>query len=294
MTDRDTGGRVVDDDDAVPGGGDRPRFWRADSTPFSRPGATRQPCRVVLHQVDDKNFDVVEPLVYTPPADVPGAPSTPLTIERRWLRSDLASIPGVLGWFARRHGRHTPAALVHDLLIVEKRPRVGTPDEPVADDRYPAGFPADWKVAPEVADLLFRRMLLDSGVPPVRAYLMWAGVAFRTRLKSGAARLALTVAWIAVALVGTALLVWGLAGGRWPLVAAALVAPLVGAVLWGRQYAAGAIAGYAVWWALIGAAPAWIAYKLYQLVELIARLVLPHGDRPGGEPQPGPPPYDAR
>jgi hypothetical protein len=293
MTDMDTGGRVVDDD-SVPGGGERPRFWGTDSTPFSRPGENRQPCRVVLRQVDDKNFDLVEPLVYTPPAHVPGAPATPLTIEKRWLRSDLASIPGVLGWFARRHGRHTPAALVHDLLIVEKRPRVGTPDVPVADDRYPIGFPVEWRVAPEVADLLFRHMLLDSGVPPVRAYLMWAGVAFRTRLKSGAARLALTVAWIAVALVGTGLLVWGLAGGRWPLVAVALLAPLAGAALWGRQYAAGAIAGYAVWWALIGAAPAWIAYKLYQLVELAAGVAVPRRDGPPDEPRPGPPPYDAR
>ena len=190
---------------AVPEGPSVPAFWRVDSSPFSRPGAPHQPARVVLHQVDDKNFDLVEPLVYTPPADVPGAPRTPLEIHRGWLRSDLASIPDVVGWFARRHGRHTPAALVHDLLIVERRSfRSDEPAEP--DERYPPGFPEDWKVDPEVADLLFRRMLLDSGVPPVRAYLMWAAVTLRTRMKTGRGRLASVVAWLALALTGTVLL----------------------------------------------------------------------------------------
>lgn len=291
MIETDTSAPDIDPD-AVRDDPEAPPFWRIDSSPFSRAGEPPRPCRVVLRQVDDKNFDLIEPLIYEPPADVPGAPTDPLRIERRWLRSDLASIPGVFGWFARRHGRHTPAALVHDLLIVEMAPKVGTDDEPVADDRYPPGFPDAWKVPPEVADLLFRRMLLDSGVPPVRAYLMWAAVALRTRTKSGSARLALMGLWILAALVGTVLLAWALAGGRWPWVAVALAAPLGGAALWGRQYWAGVIAGYAVWWAIIGGAPAWLAYSLYQLVELVARIV-PRADVPR-EGKPLPPSFDAR
>jgi hypothetical protein len=43
--------------------------------------------------------------------------------HRSWLgETDLASIPSFLGWFARRHGRHTPAALLHDQLIPNDDP----------------------------------------------------------------------------------------------------------------------------------------------------------------------------
>lgn len=282
---------VVPDDPSIPA------FWRADSSPFSRPGAPSQPAHVVLRQIDDKNFDVVEPLVYTPPDDVPGAPSTPLVIRRGWLRSDLASIPDVVAWFARRHGRHTPAALVHDLLIVERRPF--RPDEPAGpDERYPPGFPEEWKVAPEVADLLFRRMLLDSGVPPVRAYLMWAAVALRTRMKTGRGRLVSVVAWLVLALGGTVVLVASLAQGWWALAVVALVTPVPAAALWGRQFGAGLIAGYAVWWALVGAVPAWVAFKLYQLVELLPWALLARRHRRSGAPtsEAPPPPtsYESR
>lgn len=274
-----------------------PAFWRIDSSPFSRTATPSQPARVVLRQVDDKNFDVVEPLVYTPPHDVPGAPSTPLEIHPGWLRSDLASIPDVVGWFARRHGRHTPAALVHDLLIVERRPLA--PDEPAGpDERYPPGFPEAWKVAPEMADLLFRRMLLDSGVPPVRAYLMWAAVTLRTRMKTGRRRLASVVAWLALALAGTVLLVASVAQGWWAATVVALVAPVPAAALWGRQFRAGVIAGYAVWWALLGAVPAWVAFKLYQVIELLPWALLMRRHRLSGAPPseapPAPTSYESR
>lgn len=282
---------------AVPGNRSVPAFWRVDSSPFSRPGAPSQPARVVLHQVDDKNFDLVEPLVYTPPADVPGAPRTPLEIHRGWLRSDLASIPDVVGWFARRHGRHTPAALVHDLLIVERRPFHS--DEPAGpDERYPPGFPEEWKVAPEVADLLFRKMLVDSGVPPVRAYLMWAAVTFHTRTKTGRGRLAAVVAWLVLALAGTVVLGASVAQGWWVLAIVALVAPVPAAALWGRQFGAGVIAGYAVWWALMGAVPAWVAFKLYQVVELLPWALLIRRHRrsavPTSEAPPAPTSYESR
>ena len=80
-----------------------PAFWRVDSSPFSRPGDPSQPARVVLRQVDDKNFDLVEPLVYTPPADVPGAPSTPLEVRERWLRSRTCENRGIRPSGRKRH-----------------------------------------------------------------------------------------------------------------------------------------------------------------------------------------------
>src|SRR5690606_33570956 len=144
--------------------------------------------------------ELVETLVYTPPEDVPDRPAAPLVIRPGWLTSDLASIPGILGWFARRHGRHTPAALVHDFLIADEGPR-------------PPGLPADWAVPPEQADLLFRRMLLASGVPPVRCWLMWAAVTARTRWTTRPLRRFGIVAWGLAALAGTVALALGLARG---------------------------------------------------------------------------------
>jgi hypothetical protein len=255
-----------------------PPFWGEDSTPFSAFEGV-QPCRIVLHQVDDNDFDLVDRLVVTAPASLPDLPRGPFVIEPAWVRAcDLASIPGVLGWFARRHGRHTGAALVHDLLILGR------------DAELPEDVPQEWRLAPEQADLLFRELLLACGVPPVRSYVMWAAVAARTRWYSGLRRRAAMIAWGLSAAAGTGALVVGLAGGYEPLVGAAVVAPVAGALLWGRQYVAGLIGGYAVWWALAGSAPAWMAYKVYQGIEGLVWLVqwgrrrmagAPVGDLPG-------------
>jgi hypothetical protein len=263
-------------------GNDTPPFWGRDSTPFSATGDPPQPCRIVLRQVDDNDFRLTEALVLTPPDDMPGRPAAPLVIQPDWLTSDLASIPGVVGWFARRHGRHTPAALVHDFLITGK------------GERPPPGLPADWVLEPEQADLLFREMLLASGVPPVRSYLMWAAVAARTRWKTRPVRRLALMAWGVAAALGTFALVVGLAQQRWWLAAVAAVAPVGASALWGSQFLAGLIAGYAVWWALIGAVPAWIAYKLYQGLEGAVWLVRRrhHRRRPAGAgaPSVGDPP----
>lgn len=266
--------------------GDVPAFWRVDSSPFSAGGPRPQPCRIVLRQIDDNDFELVETLVLDPPTAMRDRPEGPLVIEPGWLTSDLASIPGILGWFARRHGRHTPASLVHDFLITGK------------DETPPAGLPTDWVLPPRSADLLFRETLLASGVPPVRAYLMWAAVTARTRWRTGVLpRLAL-LAWALAATIGTVALVVGLVWGPVLVAGVALVAPIPASALWGGEFRAGLVAGYAVWWALVGAAPAWIAYKLYQGVEGLVWLVrwrrrvragVPPEQRP-----PAPVPYDER
>lgn len=261
-----------------------PPFWEVDSTPFSAVGPVPQPCRIVLRQIDDNDFALVEPLVFTP-AEGTGLPERPLVIQPHWLTSDLASIPSVVGWFARRHGRHTPAALVHDLLI-----RSEGEDPP--DD-----LPAEWVLEPDQADLLFRELLVASGVPPVRSYLMWTAVAARTRWKTRPSRRPAMALWGLAALVGTVALVAGAARGSLGVVLAALLAPLPASVLWGRQFGAGLIAGYAVWWALLGAVPAYVAYKLYQAVEGLVWLVRRRRHRAGKPPvtqPPAPVPYDER
>jgi hypothetical protein len=238
-----------------------PSFWAVDSSPFSALPPGTQPCRIVLRQVDDNDFALVETLVLMPPVGMPDPPDDPLVVGPTSLVTDLASIPSFFGWFARRHGRHTPAAIVHDHLIRE-------PDEPPQDD-----LPTEWRLSPERADALFLTTLVASGVPPVRSYLMWSAVTARTRWKTVPRRKVALAVWGLSALMGTMALVVGAAQRDVVVAGVALVAPVPAALLWGRQYRAGLVAGYAVWWSLVGAVPAWVAYKLYEAVEGLVWLV---------------------
>jgi hypothetical protein len=237
----------------------------------------------VLRQIDDDRFALQERLVVTWP---PGPGGSTLVIEPPWLaHTDLASVPSFLGWFARRHGRHTPAALVHDLLVATD------------DGERPAALPEPWRLSPPEADLRFRQLLLASGVPPVRSFLMWTAVVARTRWNIMHQRLAL-ILWGLAATAGSLLFVWGLATGPWWAVAVGLVAPAVAAVLWGSQFLAGVIAGYSLWVALFGSVPGWLAYKAYQLVEWVvyaARERRLSGMETPRAREPAPPvPFDAR
>jgi hypothetical protein len=262
-------------------------FWAVDSTPFSADPPPAEPCRVVLRQVGDSTFVLREPLLVTWPVAGPDQPPSTLVVSPdRLPTTDLASIPDYLGWFARRFGRHTPAAVVHDLLI------------PGPEHPWPADLPAEWRLPPDQADLLFRRLLTASGVPPLRAALMWAAVAARTRWASGwRGRLGL-VLWGLAAVVGSVAFVVGLLEGDAAQVAAALVAPGVAALLWGGQYGAGLVAGYSLWWIVFGSLPAWLAYKLYQVVEWVVwrfrRWSRTRRDVPLGVQPAAPVPYDCR
>lgn len=259
-------------------------FWGVDSTPFSADPPPRQPCRVVLRQVGDSTFALREPLVLTWPLAGEGAPPATLVVPPAWVpTTDLASVPDYLNWFARRFGRHTPAAVVHDVLI----PGPGSP--------WPPGLPDEWRLAPADADRLFRELLTASGVPPVRAWLMWAAVAARTRWQSGWPGKLSLVVWGVLALAGSAALVAGVRGGDVAVVVAALVAPAVAALLWGRTYGAGAVAGYSLWWILFGSVPAWLAYKAYQVIEwAVWRLRCRFGRPPAVRQPAAPVPYAER
>jgi hypothetical protein len=228
---------------------------------------------IVLRLVDDDTFELVEPFTLTV-ADGREFPVRPELLGR----TDLASIPSILGWFARRHGRHTPAALLHDQLITDQ----------------PERLPEELRVPPEEADHVFREALLASDVALVKAWVLYAGVALRTRWWRrpwGAIGL---VAWFAAALTGTGFLVWGLLQGWWWLIAVALVAPMPASLLWGRSYRAGLVAGYAFWLVVFGSAPAWLAYQAYRVIEYVALWV--RRLRPGNRGRPLPPPvgYEKR
>ncbi len=263
----------------------RPFDWPTDTRPFSSGLGSDTPAQVVLGQVDDDKFALKQPVAFTRPEGMRGGTGGELVLDPGWLKdTDLASIPSFLGWFARRHGRHTPAALLHDLLIKDE------------DDPWPEGLPADWQLEPVDADLLFRELLIACEVPLVRSYLMWAGVTARTRWHSGLRRKLALLLWFLAALAGTVLLGVAIATSTWWLLAVAVLAPIPTAALWGGQYGAGVIAGYAFWWVVAGSVPAFLAYQVYRAVEWVVwqgRKRLPSYR---GEPAEAPPPvpFDKR
>lgn len=230
--------------------------------PDGTPGGT---ARIVLEQVADRYFVVGDGFRYLGP----GRPAISVTpADLRGARTDLTSVPRALTWFVGRYGRHTPAALLHDAMLHRAE------QQALADDVSPL---PDY----EEADQVFREALACLQVPPLRRTTMWAAVSFSTRLRAGGMATMGVVAWLVAFAVGTAALVAGLADRNVAVLGAALVAPLVGAVLWGRQYRAGVVASYmAVFVAaptLLGAAT-FLVYRAAEWVILRLPRTRPRDD----------------
>jgi Protein of unknown function (DUF1353) len=104
----------------------------------------------LVRQVDEREWEVVEPLTYRGSTDEFTVPAG--------MPTDFASVPRVFVWFLPRYGRYTKAAILHDYLW---RFRVGDPDAPVSR---------------RDADGLFRRVMRELGVPFLRRWIMWTAV----------------------------------------------------------------------------------------------------------------------
>jgi len=178
--------------------------------------------------------------------------------------TDLASVPGPMRWFANTFGDHTPAALIHDYLIVED--------------------PADEEVPAEWADRYFRFMLKSCGVPFFMRSIMWTGVAMRTRLHAPELyKRVLLFVWVAAALLGMGTFavstqqvlsgsgeVFGLSAitAWW----GSVVAPFVVSWLWGKQVLAGVITAAAAPWLLPISMLAAVGWGIYWTLEGVGTL----------------------
>lgn len=237
--------------------------WTTSTAPFTD-AAGRQPARFVLEQVGDDAFRLVRPFRWRRRTGTV-VEVTPASLGV----TDLASIQPAVAWFVTRHGRHTPAALVHDQLTRTAR----SPEERAA------------------ADLAFREAMGELGVPPVRTAVMWATVAMATRWVGGPWRRAGILAWGACSLLGMGSLIQGAVRRRPTQVAVALVAPLPAAALWGRQWRAGIVAGYAVWFVLVPTATSLAGYSAYWSAEAALRAGRRLLARRGDPEPPGPVPF---
>jgi hypothetical protein len=212
---------------------------------------------IKFQQVTNKSFLLGSSIRYFgPDTGITGLPND-LDNRIRSLRledypegfeTDLASVPGPLRWFMGSYGVHTPAAMIHDMLIPTPAALVGSLTEQQAD-RY------------------FRFMLHDLGVRWFKRWLMWSAVALRTRYAAKGVLRWTLVAWIVASLVGISLFVGSLITASWGWLVVSLVAPVVLAGLWGRQYGAGIIGAIAAPWFLPPTALAAAGYGVYWLSE---------------------------
>ena len=109
--------------------------------PFDSPDLT-------VRRATDQSWEVLEPLTYRGRRDTFVVPAGFCT--------DFASVPRVVVWLFPRFGRYTLAAVLHDWLT---------------DVGIAAGA-----ISARDADGVFRRVMRELGVPPVRRWLMWCGV----------------------------------------------------------------------------------------------------------------------
>lgn len=243
--------------------------WADNTDPFWAPGDDPAPAVFVVQQIGDTTFSIAEGtgFRYVPP-DGPPIEVTSETLPE----TDFASIPRFLSWLVSTHGRHTPAALVHDQEVVD-------------------GMPFADRIA---ADRRFLEMLDALEVPPVQGRLMWAAVTLATRARGPWPAKVALAAWALAAAAGMVLLGWGVATGEAVAVAVALAAPVPAAALWGRQFWAGVVAGYALPAVAVPAATTFVFYCLYWVVEeavRVGRRVLPQNR---GEDLPPPVGYQGR
>lgn len=164
------------------------------------------------------------------------------------IDTDLASVPGPLRWFLGTYGAHTPAVLIHDRLIPTPEHLTG-------------------KMTDQYADRYLRYMAKDVGMRWLKRWVMWSGVALRTRWAGGGLRKASVVLWIVAAVLGITTFVNGAASGDVGQMLLATVAIFVAAGLWDRQYGAGVIAGIAAPWLLPPAILAVVGLGIYVVME---------------------------
>lgn len=112
---------------------------------------------LVVRRVDATRWELVAPLSYQGRVDHWTIPSGYVT--------DYATTPWFTAWLIPRTGSWTLAAVLHDFLIT---------------DGIPAGL-----ITSRNTDGVFRRVLREEGVDPVRRWLMFAAVRWAAPLSKG-------------------------------------------------------------------------------------------------------------
>jgi len=128
---------------------------------------------VAVTQTSDVDWRLNEPLIYEGDRET-------FTVPVEFV-TDFASVPRIFVWLVPTYGSYTKAAILHDFLC-----RTGA-------------------VPRRDADGIFRRCLLESGVPFLRRWIMWAAVRLGARFAGTTP--AEFATWLAIAVPAATLLI---------------------------------------------------------------------------------------
>ncbi len=213
---------------------------------------------VKLHQVAKKTFVLESDIRYDGETGLEGkideATMDDIRSLPKGIETDLASVPGPLRWFLGTYGSHTPAVLIHDRLIP-------TPSE------------LQGKMTDQYADRYLRFMAKDVGIRWLKRWVMWAGVALRTRWAGRGWRRLTLILWIIAAAIGIYTFVNGAMDGDVGRMLWSVLGLFVAAGLWDRQYGAGVIGGITAPWLLPPAILAVIGLGIYVVLEFVGGWV---------------------
>ena len=126
---------------------------------------------------------------------------------------------------------------------------------------------ADQGMTEQFADRYMRFMLQALGMRWLKRWIMWAGVALRTRWASGGLRRISVVLWGLAALAGMAWFGVSMVTGDGTGLFWSALAPFGAALLWGRQYAGGIVAAIAAPWLVPPTVLALVGYLIYVVLE---------------------------
>lgn len=138
----------------------------------------REQTKLTLRVVGATSWEVVHGFRYVDQYDN----DTVHTVPDGFGPTDLTSVPLFLQWLVRSYGKHTNAALVHDVYWEEKVPQAQL----------------------RKANMVFRHAMWESGVPWLRRWFMWSAVtlAMLTKTPLGALRVGAWALTLAVASAG--------------------------------------------------------------------------------------------
>jgi len=245
------------------------RFWNADGTGEAEYVLKRDP-KHAGHFSLEQQFQYRDPDRGT------------FTVPKAGVdwRTNLASVPAPAAWLVPKDGTHTPAALVHDALVLR-------PGEPKAHEGP--------DVTREEADLIFREAMQHLSVPFLRRWMMWAAVMLATLCTPGEGRRfwrwRLTIVPITIALLVLGFVsvldvfdvppvelpwmgdagVWEEIAGGFAVAVGALVATVV---VFASRWQVGLVAGLVLIPFAFPLVVSAVAYAIYQALEVIVYWVL--------------------
>jgi len=105
---------------------------------------------------DDRNWILEEDILYKGKSETFVVP--------KGFKTDFASVPAAVQWLIPSTGRYSQAAIVHDFFCDS----LNRAHRRLTDREVP--------VTARDADAIFRRMMRELEVPPLRRYIIWTGV----------------------------------------------------------------------------------------------------------------------